>query len=515
MMELQHKIISVIITILLTAGVFFAGSKGLSVVEEEKEEKAWYSRSDTIYFWYYDESMTDYINKAAVDFGEKNNVHVMPMLVTMDNYLEAVNNASVENNQLPDAYLLGHESLEMAYLTGLACEIDDPWDFCSSSYFSEAALNSVTYQGKKIAYPLSYNTCALIYNVDYLYDWAQQKALAVLKGEGEDYGGGDYFEEIDEKTSGENTEGEGEKEEEKTEETSEGSSEEKETDPSLEVDPDLVPYDELSEEEQVKVLEARTEETFENAAPDTLNELLTIADSYSAPTGVDGVMSWDVTDIMYNYWIVGDVMNLGGPSGDDKKQLLLSDEKVTNCLLRYQHLHNFFNIESSLVAYDKVIQDFIDGKMMFTIASVDSVAKLAEAQKEGALDFTYKYALIPAVDEDTDSIPMSMTEVVVVNGYSEKKDIANAFARYLTGEFAPELYLRTGKAACNIRANNDYENLDVFDAEYAKSVPLPKIIELENFWMEIEALFQRVWDGEDVETELSELENTVRLFFME
>jgi maltose-binding protein MalE len=108
-----------------------------------------------------------------------------------------------------------------------------------------------------------------------------------------------------------------------------------------------------------------------------------------------------------------------------------------------------------------------------------------------------------------------MTEVVVINGYSEKKDIANAFARYLTGEFASELYLRTGKAACNIRANSDYANLDVFDAEYAKSVPLPKIIELENFWMEIEALFQRVWDGEDVETELSELDNTVRLFFME
>ena len=276
-----------------------------------------------------------------------------------------------------------------------------------------------------------------------------------------------------------------------------------------------MPYDELSEEEQVKALQGKTEEVFENAAPETLNELLTIADSYSAPYGVDGVMSWDVTDIMFNYWIVGDVMNLGGPSGDDKKQLMLSNEKVTNCLLKYQHLHNFFNIESSLVAYDKVIQDFIDGKMMFTIASTDSVAKLAEAQKDGSLEFTYKYTLIPAVDEETDSIPMSMTEVVVINGYSEKKDIANAFARYLTGEFASELYLRTGKAACNIRANSDYANLDVFDAEYAKSVPLPKIIELENFWMEIEALFQRVWDGEDVETELSELDNTVRLFFME
>ena len=525
-MELQRKITSVIVIILITALLFYCGTLEIQTPEEEVTETAWYNRSDTIYFWYSDESMTDYINKAAVDFGELNNVHVLPMLITHDNYLEAVNEASVENNELPDAYILGHESLEMAYMTGLAARVNDPEGYLSAENFSEAAINAVTYDGMLVGYPLSYDTCVLVYNEDYLHDWANQKALAILKGEGDTYEDGEYFQEIDsslstddvnsdtrEDSGTEETAGEGESDSSGDFVTDYSATESFDEEYGEEYEEPEIDYDSLTEEEQALVLEKKTDEVFKDAIPDTLNSLLTIADSYSASAGVDGVMSWDVTDILYNFWIIGDVVNLGGPSGDDETNIFFNNENTQTCLLRYQYLHNFFNIDSALTSYDKVIQDFIDGRMIFTIASVDAVKKLKDAKEEGTFAHEYGFALIPEVNEETRSRSMSMTEVVVVNGYSEKKDIANAFARYLTGDFANELYPRTGKAACNIHANADYAGLDVFDAEYAGSVPLTKIIELENFWMELEALFARIWDGEDVETELSNLDNTVDLFF--
>ncbi|MCR4616831.1 MAG: extracellular solute-binding protein [Lachnospiraceae bacterium] len=506
-MELQHKITSVISLILITALLFYCSTLEMRSTQNAEEGGAWYSRSDTIYFWYSDEDLTDYVNKAAVSFGEENNVHVLPMLITHDDYLEAVNEASIANNELPDAYIIGHESLEMAYLAGLAVPINDPERLCSKDNFSQAALNAVTYSDKLVGYPLSYDTCALVYNEDYLHDWANQKALAILKGEGESFVDGEYFEEIEIKDT---TEGESS---EQTVESTEAAAEtvtEAATAVTEEVDYD---YDNLSEEEQASLLASKTEEVYAAAIPETLNELLTIADSYSAPAGVDGVMSWDVSDILFNFWIVGDVVDLGGESGDDKNNIVFNNTETVNALLRYQHLHQFFNVESALNSYDKVINDFINGKMIFTICSVDGVEKLKEAKDNGTLQHEYGFASIPEVDENTLSRSMSMTEVVVVNGYSEKKDIANAFARYLTCEFAGELYARTGKAACNIHANEGYENLDVFDTEYADSVPLPKIIELENFWMELEALFARVWNGEDVATQLQGLDDTVRLFF--
>ncbi len=505
-MEFQRRITSVITVVLITALLLYCGTLEINTAQPEEKEAAWYNRSDTIYFWYSDERMTDYINKAAVSFGEENNVHVLPMLITLDNYLEAVNEASIENNQLPDAFILGHESLEMATLTGLAVPIDDPDNVCSSDNFSEAALNAVTYSGELVGYPLVYDTCALVYNEDYLHDWANQKALAILKGEGESFVDGEYFEEIiisdEDKTEDESSEDAADEASGEQTESRESSEPEKEAE-----------YDDLPEDEQIRLLTMKTEEVYTGAIPETLNELLTIADSYSAPAGVDGVMSWDVSDIMYNFWIIGDVVNLGGPSGDDKEHLVFNNQETINCLLRYQYLHHFFNIDSSLASYDKVLQDFIDGKMIFTIASVDSVERFRKAKEDGSLNHEYGFTRIPIVDEGTMCRSMSMTEVVAINGYSEKKDIANAFARYITCDFASELYPRTGQAACNIHANEGYEGLDVFDAEYADSVPLPKIIELENFWMELEALFARVWDGEDVASQLQELEETVNLFF--
>lgn len=46
-----------------------------------------------------------------------------------------------------------------------------------------------------------------------------------------------------------------------------------------------------------------------------MDDLLNIADTFDAPEGVEGVMKWDVNNIFYNYWIVGNYMIVGGDPG--------------------------------------------------------------------------------------------------------------------------------------------------------------------------------------------------------
>jgi maltose-binding protein MalE len=92
---------------------------------------------------------------------------------------------------------------------------------------------------------------------------------------------------------------------------------------------------------------------------------------------------------------------------------------------------------------------------------------------------------------------MSVTSAVAINGYSQHKDWANQFAAFLATEYAGELYGRTGKAAANknIIAN---DVLQVFQQEYADSIPLNKMMDTSNFWLQLEILFSKVWNGEDV-----------------
>ena len=123
-MSLKKRLLAVFVIICTLAGVVFVGFRGMTIPKMEQESI--FHKKDAIYFWYTDDSLTDYINSAAVTFGEENDIRVIPVLKSGMEYLEAVNQASLTDEEaLPDVYLLSNDSLEKAYLAGLAAEVDD------------------------------------------------------------------------------------------------------------------------------------------------------------------------------------------------------------------------------------------------------------------------------------------------------------------------------------------------------------------------------------------------------
>ena len=104
----------------ITAGLFAYNGYLESLPEEEEViEIPGVFGKETIRFWYADESLSDYVNSAAVAYGEKVDVRVIPELVSESQYLEAINNATIREDVFPDIYLINHDSLEKAYLSGL------------------------------------------------------------------------------------------------------------------------------------------------------------------------------------------------------------------------------------------------------------------------------------------------------------------------------------------------------------------------------------------------------------
>ncbi|MBQ5673545.1 MAG: hypothetical protein IIV45_00420 [Lachnospiraceae bacterium] len=75
---------------------------------------------------------------------------------------------------------------------------------------------------------------------------------------------------------------------------------------------------------------------------------------------------------------------------------------------------------------------------------------------------------------------------------------------------AGELYERTDKIGA--RKNVEYKNNNVNVAlnEYENSVPLPKMLETSNFWVQLEICFTNVWNGKDVNTALRELSEMIK-----
>lgn len=455
-MHFKKRVVAVAAVVAMAAALLYGSTLELNTEAGEDGRLSWFGRKETIYFWYSDDAMTNFINSAAVSFGEKEDVRVIPVLTSDSEYLEALNQASLHSEQVPDAYIISHDSLEKAYLAGLAGEISDAENVCSGDNFPSAALSAVSYEGKTVAYPLSYETSVLLYNETYLAEWAAQLAQKILLSEGEE-----------EETPAEDSQG--------------------------------IPVDE-------DALAAKTDEYFERAVPSTVDDILYIADTFDVPEGVEGVFEWDVSDIFYNYWIVGNYMIVGGDEGDEKL-LDIDNPETIQCLEVYKALNQFFFIESDTVDYESVLQDFIDGKTVFTIATTDAVARLQEAKEDGTLAFDYGFATMPEVSEELKSRSMSVTNAVAVNGYSGHKELANRFAAYLTSECADSLYEMTGKTSANLHAEEESGPLQIFMLEYADSVPLPKMMETGNFWLQLERLFASVWNGEDVTAMVQELSN--------
>ncbi|MBQ2802899.1 MAG: extracellular solute-binding protein [Lachnospiraceae bacterium] len=456
-MSFKSKLLATAAVISMAAAAIYGSTLEMSGIEEEGSRLSWFGKDkETIYFWYSDESLTNYINSAAVSFGEKEGVRVIPILTSDSEYLEAINRDTLHSEQIPDAYLISNDSLEKAYLAGLACEIIDEEGLCSEENFPKAALDAVSYEDKTIAYPIFYETSALVYNQTYLDMWVTQQTEKQTVSEQES--------------------------------VNEGS-------------------DESSEGAQLDAEEVAVNEELylENAVPATIDDILTIANTFDLPEGIEGIMKWDVSDIFYNYWIVGEYMIVGGDAGDSREDTSIYNEETIQCLEVYKALNQFFFIESDTVTYDSVVQDFMDGKLVFTIGTTDIIKRLEEAKKEGSFAYEYGIAQMPDVNSALQSRSLSVTNAVAINGFSQNKELANEFAAYLANDYADNLYERTGKVSANCHAETDNWQLQGFYQEYADSVSLPKMMETGNFWLQLEILFSKVWNGEDVTALVQEL----------
>lgn len=460
-------IAAVIVTALLIGGIIYR--EQISKIVQDNNQT-------TIYLWYTDEVLTDYLNSVALSYYDDKGIKVVPELHSSFEYLEAIGAASVSDNNVPDLYIAGTDSIEIAAMSGIAIPVNDSRNVLSTLYYPQVALDAVTYKGDSFGYPFYYETSFLLYNKSYL----RQLAAIELK------------QELAKQLSGDTSEEEGD---------------------------DSGMADLGSGEDPLSLPEGATQDVWDQAIderveyfiPKSIQDIRTIASKFAAPENVESFLYWDVSDIFYTYFITGAYMDVGGQYGDDTDILNICNEDTIWCMAIYQSLNQYFSIDSTESKYSDVIENFIAGKYIYTIATSDAISKLEKAKAEGNFVYDYDIAKLPAVDANHLAKGLSYTNAVMINGFSEHRNEANDFAAYLAYNSAGNLYDRTGKMPASNTGTDFGNKLDAVKDVYADSVPLPKIIELSNFWLKLEQAYTLVWDGEDAETVLKELDNSMKI----
>ena len=157
-MKIRGRIYSVILVLLLVFFVWLRGVQDLQPSQGSNQPSIGTGmQKETLYVWYTDEALTDYMNSMALSYMEAHdNIRIVPTLVSAVEYVESINQATMQEQAMPDLCLISNDSLEKVYLAGLADEITDPEQIVTEENFPQAALHAVTYQDKLLAYPFYY-----------------------------------------------------------------------------------------------------------------------------------------------------------------------------------------------------------------------------------------------------------------------------------------------------------------------------------------------------------------------
>lgn len=282
---------------------------------------------------------------------------------------------------------------------------------------------------------------------------------------------------------------------------------------------------------------------YTNAAPTTIDEILAYADNFetgAATEKVENIFKWNVADIFFNFFFISNYVNLGGATGDNKAEVELSAGEIIQCLEYYQSLNAFFAIDADEVTTDDVLQEFIDGKIVYTIAKTDAIARLDEAIAEGLVyqipeeeaeetdtggedteegtpeeqsvnnGYFYGIAQVPDLTAELHTKGLSVTNSVVVNAYSRERELAKEFAKYVTYDKVDALYTMANKMPTKMGVDYANEEMSLLFAQYEDSVEVPKLTDLSNYWIEMEIVFANIWRGNDVGAEIEAVNQSIQ-----
>ncbi len=449
-MHIRRKFFSILAILAMTVAALLGDLyPGRSLIDPD----AGRDENNTLTIWYTDSYMDEYIRNAAVVYEEKTGVKVVSTKVAGLEFLEAVQKATIDDGNGPDLFIIGNESLEKAYLSGLCDQVTDSKRVLNSTYFPEVALNAVSYSDSKLGYPLIFECSVFLYNRTLL----EQIAANYNENAGSSAGYG------------------------------EGDVEETET-------------------EFVEV-------TADEILPTSIVGITEFALNQTLPEGTESYYKWCVSDVLYEYWFAGAYMNVGGEKGSDRDDIDIYNTESMYCLKVFQDLKQFFSMDDlDKETYDDVLNEFKEGKTLFIMADTDVIGELEAAKKDENNPFVYEYGVssIGMLNHELKSKGLSVTKLVAVNGLSEHQQEAEDFAKFLSVDYSPNLYARTGKFPCNYQKEYQYPQMEDVVRTYENSVSLPKIVETSNYWVLTEMVYTKAWDGEDVNDLLRQLSGQVK-----
>lgn len=244
--------------------------------------------------------------------------------------------------------------------------------------------------------------------------------------------------------------------------------------------------------------------TYVDEMPKTFNDVKTFADNFNNGddshdySNVTSILKWDISDVFYSYGFLGAYLNVGEENGDNPSEIDVNSENAVNAGKYYYSLAEYFYTEAASAEYDNVINEFFEGKIVYTIASADIIARISQS------GMSVELSVLPNLTDELKSRAVSVTDIIMVNPFGDMKEEAREFAKLLTYDMAEEMYDICGVISTK-KAEYDNSYIDIFLEAYEASVGMPKLMTTSDYWLQVNVAMTNIWNGSDVTEELNKL----------
>lgn len=207
--------------------------------------------------------------------------------------------------------------------------------------------------------------------------------------------------------------------------------------------------------------------------PTSIQDIIEYSNENEPEENVEYILEWDVNDPFYDFPFVSNSVSFEKTEAESMN--IVYDEELYNKDLTFlETILSFFSVDAQTVSEESIIENFLAGRTVCAIIDSDSVSRL-----EG---YSYSLTGLPDLSEELTASSAAVTDMLLVNDFSEKTKQASDFAKYVTVDCSGILRDMTGHFSVIPSENPEWTESVAYQS-YESAVLVPNSMNAKDFWV--------------------------------
>lgn len=213
-----------------------------------------------------------------------------------------------------------------------------------------------------------------------------------------------------------------------------------------------------------------------STVPESLQAIIDYSNQNEPGENVEYLLEWDVNDAFYDFPFISNSVTFD-KSEPEVMNVIYDEELYQKDLEYFEGILASFSVDAENVSETRIVENFKGKRTLSAIIDTNSLYMLS--------DYSYSLMLMPNLNDELPAYTCAITDMLVVNDFSEEAELASDFAYFVTVTMSDELHAMSGHYSVIPSKSPDWIEQVAYQA-YEASVLAPNSQDARDFWVKLE-----------------------------